>query len=58
VAAQNLRGDPEVITMVMVISMIGLIVLFAAAGELGKRSLQQNPAPAEVDKAKPITEES
>jgi predicted Na+-dependent transporter len=43
VAAQNFGSDPEVITMVMVVGVIGLVLLFAAAGELGKRSLSRNP---------------
>ena len=38
VAAQNFADDAEVITMVMVVGVIGLVVLFAAAGELGRRS--------------------
>jgi BASS family bile acid:Na+ symporter len=41
VAAQNFGDDPEVITMVMVGGIIGLIILFAAAGELGKRATAQ-----------------
>jgi len=44
VAAQNFGDDAEVITMVMLVGVIGLIVLFAAAGELGKRSLARSPA--------------
>jgi predicted Na+-dependent transporter len=47
VAAQNFAHDAEVITMVMVVGVIGLVILFATAGELGKRSLARNPAPAE-----------
>jgi BASS family bile acid:Na+ symporter len=43
VAAQNFGDDPEVITMVMVVGIIGLMGLFAAAGELGKRSLARSP---------------
>ncbi|NPD06545.1 bile acid:sodium symporter family protein [Nocardioides sp. zg-1308] len=38
VAAQNFGDDPEVITMVMVVGVIGLVMLFAVAGELGRRS--------------------
>ncbi len=37
VAAQNF--DAEVITYLMVVAIIGFVVLFPAAGELGKRSL-------------------
>ena len=44
VAAQNFGDDPEVITMVMVVTVLGLVLLFAAAGELGKRSLARSPA--------------
>ena len=44
VAAQNFGDDAEVITMVMLVGVIGLIILFAAAGELGKRSLARSPA--------------
>jgi predicted Na+-dependent transporter len=44
VAAQNFGSDPEVITMVMLVGVIGLIMLFAAAGELGKRSLKRSSA--------------
>src|SRR4051812_21229796 len=44
VAAQNFGDDPEVITMVMLVGVIGLIILFAAASELGKRSLTRSPA--------------
>lgn len=43
VAAQNFGDDAEVITMVMLVGVIGLIVLFATAGELGKRSLARYP---------------
>ena len=43
VAAQNFGDDPEVITMVMVVGVLGLLMLFAAAGELGKRSLARAP---------------
>jgi BASS family bile acid:Na+ symporter len=52
VAAQNFAGDPEVITMVMVVGVIGLIMLCAVAGELGKRSERRNPA-VEGDEADP-----
>jgi predicted Na+-dependent transporter len=45
VAAQNFGSDPEVITMVMVVGVIGLAMLFVVAGELGKRSLKRSPAP-------------
>lgn len=38
VAAQNFGGQPEVITMVMVVGVLGLVLLFAVAGELGKRA--------------------
>jgi predicted Na+-dependent transporter len=38
VAVQNFGDDPEVITMVMVLTVLGLALLFVAAGELGKRS--------------------
>jgi predicted Na+-dependent transporter len=44
VAAQNFSGDPEVITMVMVVGIMGLVILFAAAGELGKRSSARTEA--------------
>ena len=43
VAVQNFGDDPEVITMVMVLTVLGMVVLFAAAGELGKRSLARSP---------------
>jgi BASS family bile acid:Na+ symporter len=43
VAAQNFGSDPEVITMVMVVGVIGLLMLFAAAGELGKRAAGREP---------------
>jgi len=39
VAAQNFGDHAEVIIMVMLVGVIGLFLLFAAAGELGKRSL-------------------
>jgi predicted Na+-dependent transporter len=48
VAVQNFGDDPEVITMVMVVAVLGLIVLFAAAGELGKRALKKTPEPDDV----------
>lgn len=38
VAAQNFSDTPEVITMVMVVGVLGLVALFAAAGELGRRT--------------------
>jgi predicted Na+-dependent transporter len=44
VAAQNFRDDPEVITMVMVVGVIGLGSLFVAAGELGRRASNRIPA--------------
>ena len=44
VAAQNFGDDPEVITMVTVVAVLGLVVLFAAAGELGKRAVTRNPS--------------
>jgi Na+/melibiose symporter-like transporter len=34
--------------MVMVVGVIGLIILFATAGELGRRSLARNPEPNDV----------
>jgi predicted Na+-dependent transporter len=43
VAVQNFGDDADVITMVMVVGVLGLIVLFATAGELGKRA--SNTAP-------------
>ncbi len=43
VAAQNFGDDPEVITMVTVVAVLGLVVLFAAAGELGKRAAARTP---------------
>jgi predicted Na+-dependent transporter len=49
VAAQNFSGDPEVITMVMVVGVMGLIILFAAAGELGKRSTARAEAEPDSD---------
>lgn len=50
VAAQNFGDDPEVITMVMVVGVVGLVLLFATAGELGKRSLARSgPADASTD---------
>jgi predicted Na+-dependent transporter len=52
VAAQNFGDDAEVITMVMLVGVIGLIILFAAAGELGKRSLARSPTvPDKADDA-------
>ncbi len=57
VAAQNFGDDPEVITMVMVVAVLGLIVLFAAAGELGKRAVTRNPSlAAGPDVAAPTAE--
>jgi predicted Na+-dependent transporter len=50
VAAQNFSDDAEVITMVMIVGVLGLIILFAAAGELGKRAASRNP-PAETVEA-------
>ncbi len=38
VAVQNFSDDPEVITMVMIVAVLGLMGLFAAAGEMGKRA--------------------
>ena len=38
VAVQNFGDDAEVITMVMVVAVLSLVVLFATAGELGKRA--------------------
>jgi BASS family bile acid:Na+ symporter len=52
VAAQNFASDAEVITMVMVVGVIGLVMLFAIAGELGKRSEKRNPT-APVSAAAP-----
>lgn len=43
VAAQNFGGQPEVITMVMVVGVIGLVILFAVAAELGKRATRRTP---------------
>ena len=52
VAVQNFGDDPEVITMVMVLTVLGLVLLFVAAGELGKRSLARSPAgPAQAEEA-------
>ena len=57
VAAQNFGDDPEVITMVMVVAVLGLIVLFAAAGEFGKRAVTRNPSlAAGPDGAAPTAE--
>jgi predicted Na+-dependent transporter len=53
VAAQNFGDDPEVITMVMVVGVLGLVVLFAAAGELGKRATRRHPA-LEEDAGAPV----
>jgi hypothetical protein len=36
VAAQNF-DDPNVVTYLMVLAVIGLVILMPAAGELGKR---------------------
>ena len=57
VAVQNFGDDPEVITMVMVVTVLGLVTLFAAAGELGKRSLARSPAPHDqLDEAPPAAD--
>ncbi|HEY6760693.1 MAG TPA: bile acid:sodium symporter [Baekduia sp.] len=40
VAVQNFGGDAEVITMVMVVGVLGLVLLFATAGEFGKRAVK------------------
>lgn len=44
VAVQNFGDEPEVITMVMVLTVLGLVLLFAGAGELGKRSQARSPS--------------
>lgn len=38
VATQNFASDPNVLIMIMVVSVVGLFVLFPIAGELGKRA--------------------
>jgi BASS family bile acid:Na+ symporter len=38
VAAQNFSDDPDVIVFIMVAAILGLILLMAAAGELGRRA--------------------
>jgi BASS family bile acid:Na+ symporter len=38
VATQNFATDPNVLVMIMVVSVFGLFVLFPIAGELGKRA--------------------
>lgn len=43
VAAQNF--DSEVITYLMVVAIIGFVILFPAAGELGKRSAVESAEP-------------
>ena len=43
VAGQNF--DPDVITYLMVVAVIGFVVLFPAAGELGKRTQTAEAAP-------------
>jgi predicted Na+-dependent transporter len=59
VAAQNFGGQPQVITMVMVVGVLGLILLFAAAGELGRRELRKTPElTRDADEAKRIAEEA
>ena len=59
VAAQNFGDDPEVITMVMVVGVLGLAGLFAAAGEFGKRATRRTPElTKDPDEAKRIAEEA
>jgi len=38
VAAQNFSDDPDVIVFVMVAAILGLVILMAAGGELGRRA--------------------
>ena len=38
VAAQNFSADPNVLVMVMLIGILGLILLGAVSGEMGKRA--------------------
>ena len=38
VAAQNFSDDPDVIVFIMVAAILGLIILMAAGGELGRRA--------------------
>jgi BASS family bile acid:Na+ symporter len=49
VAVQNFGDDAEVITMVMVVGVLGFIVLFATAGELGNRASKAAPHRGDVD---------
>lgn len=59
VAAQNFGDDPEVITMVMVVGVLGLVLLFGAAGEFGKRAKRRTPTLTEdPDEAQRIAEEA
>ena len=59
VAAQNFGDQPQVITMVMVVGVLGLVLLFAAAGELGRRALRRTPTlTADPDEARRIAEEA
>lgn len=37
VATGNLSDDPNVLTMIIIGSLLMLVILFPAAGELGKR---------------------
>jgi len=55
VAAQNFGDDPEVITMVMILAVLGLIILFPTAGELGKRVARPNATLTDGE-TKPIAE--
>lgn len=58
VAVQNF-SDPNVITMVMVVSVVGLFVLMFAAGEFGRRALKKMPKITEdPDEARRIAEEA
>lgn len=49
VAVQNFGDDAEVITMVMVVAVLGLVVLFATAGELGKRAAKTASQAGDAD---------
>lgn len=57
IAAQNFGEDPEVITMIMVVSVLGLFLLFAAAGEFRRRADTVDvPIDASPDVARRIVE--
>lgn len=56
IAAQNFGDDPEVITMIMVVAVLGLAVLFLAAGELGRRGHPRAQAPVSSSGPAPTRE--